>query len=108
MTRKGGIRRAGDVLSSIIESLRLGPGIAGWKAVSAWEEIAGPEYAGHTKAIRFESGRLVVEVESSAWMARLGMDKPVLLERIEKKVGSGIVRDVMLVMAGRAAREEDT
>ena len=108
MTRKGGIKRAGDILSSLIERLKLGPGIAGWSAVSAWNEIIGSEYAGHTKAIRFDGSRLVVQVDSSSMMARLGMDKPVLLKRIETKVGSGVVEDLMFVMAGRSAREEDT
>ena len=108
MTRERGIKRAGDVLTSILESLKLGPGLAGWQAVSAWEEIAGPEHAGHTKAVRFASGRLVVQVDSSSRMARLSMEKPVLLERIVARIGPGVVRDLMFVMAGRSAREEDS
>jgi predicted nucleic acid-binding Zn ribbon protein len=102
------MKRAGDVLSSIIESLKLGPGLAGWRAVTAWNEIAGPRYAEHTKARRYEGGRLYVEVDNSAWMAQLGMDKPMLLNKISEKVGPGVVRDLMFVVAGRSAREEDT
>ena len=108
MTRKGGMKRAGDILSSIIDSLNLGPGLAGWRAVNAWEDIAGPRYAEHTKALKFDGGRLYIQVDNSAWMTQLGMDKPVLLQKISDKVGPGIVRDLMFVMAGRSAREEDT
>jgi len=108
VTRKGGIKHAGDVLSSIIESLKLGPGLAGWRAVTAWKEIAGPKYAEHTKALRYQGGRLYIEVNSSAWMAQLGMEKPALLKKISEKVGPGVVRDLMFVVAGRSAREEDT
>ena len=108
MTRKGGMKRAGDILTSIIDSLKLGPGLAGWRAVSAWEEIAGPQYAGHTKALRFDGGRLYIQVDNSVWMAQLGMEKPVLLQKIRDKVGPGVVRDLMFVVAGRSAREEDT
>lgn len=107
MTRRGGIKRAGDVLSSIIESLKLGPGLAGWRAVAAWKDIAGPHYAEHTRAVRYEGGRLYIEVANSAWMTQLGMDKPELLKKISEKVGPGVVRDLMFVMAGRSAREED-
>jgi predicted nucleic acid-binding Zn ribbon protein len=108
VTRNRELRRAGDVLSKIIENLKLGTGLAGWQAVNAWEDIAGPEHAGHTKAVRFSTGRLVVEVDSSARIARLGMEKPVLLERISERVGPGVVRDLMFVMAGRSAREESS
>jgi predicted nucleic acid-binding Zn ribbon protein len=108
VTRRGGIKRAGDVLSSIIESLKLGPGLAGWRAVNSWEEIAGPRYAEHTKALKYEGGRLYIEVDNSAWTAQLGMEKPLLLRKIAEKVGPGVVRDLMFVVAGRPAREEDT
>jgi predicted nucleic acid-binding Zn ribbon protein len=106
VTRSREVKRAGDVLSKIIDSLKLGTGLAGWQAVNAWEEIAGPEHAGHAKAVRYSAGRLVVEVDSSARIARLGMEKPVLLERITERVGPGVVRDLMFVMAGRSVREE--
>lgn len=108
MTRNREMRRAGDVLSKIIESLKLGKGLAGWRAVNAWKEIAGSEHAGHTKAVRYSAGRLVVQVDNSARMARLSMEKPVLLERIGERVGPGVVRDLMFVMAGRSAREESS
>jgi predicted nucleic acid-binding Zn ribbon protein len=108
VTRSREARRAGDVLSKIIERLKLGTGLAGWQAVNAWEEIAGPAHAGHTKAVRFSAGRLVVEVDSSARIAGLSMEKPVLLERIGERVGPGVVRDLMFVMAGRSAREESS
>jgi predicted nucleic acid-binding Zn ribbon protein len=106
VTRKREAKRAGDVLSRIIERLKLGTGLAGWQAVNAWDEVAGPEHAGHAKAIRYSAGRLVVEVDSSARMAGLGMEKPVLLERISERVGPGVVRDLMFVMAGRSPKEE--
>ncbi len=108
MTRDREVKRAGDVLSRIIESLRLGPVMAGWRAVEAWDEIAGPDHAGHTRAVRFSSGRLFVQVDSSARIARLSMEKPRLLERIGEKVGSGIVRDLMFVMSSRSTRGERT
>lgn len=107
MTRKGGMKRAGDILSSIIDRLNLGTGLAGWRAVSAWEEIAGPRYAEHTKALRFDKGRLYIQVDNSSWMTQLGMEKPVLLHKISETIGPGIVRDLMFVVAGRSPREED-
>jgi predicted nucleic acid-binding Zn ribbon protein len=101
------MKRAGEILSSIIDGLKWGPTLAGWRAVSAWEEIAGPRYAEHTKALRFDKGRLYIEVDNSAWTAQLGMDKPILLKKISDNVGPGIVRDLMFVVAGRPPREEE-
>ncbi len=108
MTRSGEVKRAGEVLSKILESLHLRQGLAGWRAVSSWGEIVGPEHGKHTKAVRFASGRLFIEVDSSARMAQLGMEKPELLRKIGAVVGAGVVRDLMFVMAGRSSKEERT
>jgi predicted nucleic acid-binding Zn ribbon protein len=95
------MQRAGDVLAGIIEGLNLGPRLAGWKAVDAWEDVVGAEEAGRARAVRFENGRLVVEVDSSARMARLGFEKPALLQKLNSRAGEGVVRDLTFVMAGR-------
>ena len=108
MTRSGEVKRAGEVLSKILESLHLQQGLAGWRAVSSWGDTVGPEHGEHTKAVRFASGVLFVEVDSSARMAQLGMEKPELLRKIASVVGAGVVRDLMFVMAGRSSKEGKT
>jgi predicted nucleic acid-binding Zn ribbon protein len=100
------MKRAGDVLAGIIDGLNLGPRLAGWKAVGAWDDVIGAEAAGRAKAVRFEQGRLVVEVDSSARMAQLGYEKPTLLEKLNAEIGEGVVRDLTFVMAGRSIKEE--
>lgn len=102
------MRKAGDVLAGILDGLNLGPRLAGWKAVEAWEGVIGAEAAGRTKAVRFEQGRLVVEVDSSARMAQLGFEKPALIEKLNARTGDGVVRDLTFVMAGRSAKGERT
>ena len=106
MESKKGMKAAGEVLTGILEGLNLGPRIAGWKAVAAWEDVIGADAAGRTKTVRFEHGRLVVEVDSSARMAQLGYEKPALLDKLNARAGEEVVRDLAFVMAGRSAREE--
>jgi len=99
------MQRAGDVLAGIIEGLNLGPRLVGWKAVDAWEDVVGAEEAGRARAVRFDGGRLVVEVDNSARMARLGFEKPKLLEKLNARAGEGVVRELTFVMAGRPMKE---
>lgn len=106
MRSKRGMKAAGDLLTGVLESLNLGGRIAGWKAVAAWEDVIGTDAAGRTRAVRFEHGRLVVEVDSSARMAQLGYEKPALLDKLNARAGEEVVRDLSFVMAGRSAREE--
>ena len=94
------------MLAGIINGLNLGPRLAGWKAVGAWDEVVGAKVAGHTKAVRFDQGRLVVEVDSSARMAQLGFEKPALIEKLNARTGDGVVRDLTFVMGGRSVKEE--
>jgi predicted nucleic acid-binding Zn ribbon protein len=103
---KRDMKRAGDLLAGIIEGLHLGEKLSGWKAVEAWGEIVGADVAGRTKAVRFEQGRLIVEVDSSARMAQLGFEKPALLEKLNARAGECVVRDLTFVMAGRSAKKE--
>ena len=108
MTGSREVKRAGDILSRVIESLNLRRGLAGWQAVGIWAEIAGGQHARHTRAVRFSSGRLFVEVDSSARMAQLCMEKPELLRKIANSVGTDVVRDLVFVMAGRSSKEGRT
>ena len=108
MTGGREVKRAGDILSTVIESLNLRRGLAGWQAVAVWADVAGPDNAGHTRAVRFASGRLFVEVDSSARMAKLSMEKPELVRKLGKEVGAGVVRELVFIMAGRSSKEERT
>lgn len=82
------------VLSRVLRQLGLEGDLEAWRAVDEWPEVVGPRVSQHTRAVAFRDGTLRVEVEGSAWMQELGYLKRDLIQRINRHLGSDLVRDV--------------
>lgn len=92
-------RRLGDVLPDVVKKLRLAEVVAAAPIVSAWPELVGPTIARHSRALTIEDGRLVVVVDSPAWLAQLNYLAPQLLSRIRTRTGGGTVRDFRFILS---------
>lgn len=72
--------------------------LQGWDAVERWSGIVGPRIAGHSRAVAYRQGALVVEVDGSAWMHELGVLKRQLLRTLNRELGPSAVRDLRYVV----------
>jgi hypothetical protein len=63
--RTKGPERLGDILPRVLEEAGLVPERRQGEIVKAWESVAGPMVAAHTRVISFRSGRLTIGVESA-------------------------------------------
>ena len=70
----------------------------GWRAVQEWPDAVGPALARRTRAVSFQEGTLLVEVEGSAWMHELGYLKQELIRMVNRELGSDRVREVRFVV----------
>ena len=86
------------VLPRVLRQLGLEEGLLGWRAVREWDEAVGPRVARHARAVAFRDGVLQVEVEGSAWMHELGFLKADLLRKINRHLGSRLVKNVRFVV----------
>jgi len=86
------------VLPRVFKQLGLDEGLLGWRAVREWEQAVGPRVARHARAIAFREGVLQVEVEGSAWMHELGFLKPELMRKVNRHLGSRLVKNVRFVV----------
>ena len=86
------------VLPRVLKRLGLDQGLLGWRAVQEWEQVVGPRVARHTRAIAFRDGVLQIEVEGSAWMHELAFLKQDLVRKVNRHLGSRLVRDVRFVV----------
>ena len=86
------------VLPRVFKQLGLEDGLLGWRAVREWEQVVGPRVARHTRAVAFHDGVLQVEVEGSAWMHELGFLKPDLMRKVNRHLGSRLVKNVRFVV----------
>ncbi len=71
----------------------------GWRAVKEWPAAVGPRIARRARAVSFQEGTLVVEVEGSAWLHELSMLKPDLVRQMHRRLGSAHVRDLRFIHA---------
>lgn len=85
------------IMPGLLAKLGLADAANGWRAIGEWSSLAGPRIARHSRAVRFDSGVLTVEVEGSAWMQELGYLKRELVRKINQHLGSDVVHDVRLV-----------
>ncbi len=82
------------VLPRVLKQLGLEQGLLGWRAVSEWAEVVGPQLARRTRAVAFHEGVLHIEVEGSPWMQELGFLKRDLVRKINEHLGRRLVHDV--------------
>ena len=92
------MRAVRDLLPGLLERFGLASGVAGWRAVREWPEVVGERVARRTRAVSFEKGVLLVEVDGSAWLQELGFLKRELIGQLNRHLGSNQVRHLRFVM----------
>jgi predicted nucleic acid-binding Zn ribbon protein len=98
--------RLGDVIEAIVGSLGQGKNFHGWRIVSRWPEIVGPQMARSSRAVRYADGVLYVVVKGDAWRQELEMDLEHILGMIHAVPGGRAVERIVL-RAGSHLEHED-
>lgn len=95
----------GGTLQSMLEDLGLAATLKGWEAMSFWAEVVGSPANERSHAVAFDAGRLIVEVDSPAWMTQLSYLKREYRARLNSRLGpSGdggdIIHDIQFTPRG--------
>ena len=90
------MRRIGDLLDATLKRLRLGDRIHAHRALGEWAETVGPQVAGHATPMEVAGTTLLVQVDHSAWLAQLRLLAPVILERLNTRLGAGTITHLVL------------
>lgn len=69
--KRGGIHSLSDSLQSYLTASGLGDQLASWPVFDAWSRAAGERMGERARPVRFDSGILVVEVDSAAHLHEL-------------------------------------
>jgi len=92
--RKRPLTPIGSVLKTLLSKLELHEDTAErGKAMLAWEIVAG-DASKHSEPAHFRGSVLVVSVSNHAWLHELSMRKSELLGKLEREVGTGIIKDL--------------
>ncbi len=79
------------------------PYLAFW----GWAELVGAPLARHTRPWKVSGHTLVVAATNGPWAQELFMLRPLLLERLAKRLGRGILTEVQIVARSELPRAED-
>jgi predicted nucleic acid-binding Zn ribbon protein len=93
------VQSISGVLPALLRSLGLETGVMGWRAVREWPDAVGPGVARRTRAVSFQEGTLLVEVEGSAWLHELTMLRRDLLRQLNQHLGAPLVRELNFINA---------
>lgn len=91
----GSVSSVGNLAKNLLKNLGLEGSSKNRRINDAWKTAAGPEIAGHTRAVRLRNNVLTVEADSSALAAELnGFEKEALLERLAGVAGNLAILDL--------------
>ena len=91
-------------LDSLLEKLGVRATLRGWDALRLWADVVGEPAAARTRAVAFEDGRLIVEVDGPAWSAQLSYLRREICARLNGRLGVNVVRDIQFTPARGGAR----
>ena len=79
----------------------------GWRERAAigavfgrWDQIVGPDLAGHTRPESFADGEVVVRADSAAWATQVRLLATTLVRRLNEELGHGTVATVKVTGPG--------
>lgn len=76
----------------------------GWKSpvavgsvLARWEELVGQEIALHCRPESFDGNTVLVRCDSTAWATQLRLISPMLIQRFDAELGSGVVTRISVL-----------
>ena len=100
-----GVEPIGKILKEVIDELGVTRRLAEQRAVVEWSEIVGPKVAEHSRALRIEGGRLVVEVPSTVWAQELSLMRRTIRQKINRRLGIRTVENLQFVVGGKGSHD---
>ena len=84
-------------IEEAIESAGIKSALHQESAVTLWGAVVGRAVSSVTKAEGVDSGTLVVRVESSVWRQELHMQKKEMINKLNKKIGTKVIREIRFI-----------
>jgi len=93
-----------DSIPSVVAELLRNQPLSPAKIDFAWQAAVGPAMARATSVTLAEGGELTVVVSDRHWKREVAAAVPLIVPRLERLLGTGVVGKVVVKVAGREAR----
>lgn len=86
----------GEVFKEYLKETGLDQGVLRMNVFDAWDSVVGEKYKEYTLDKYFKDGRLICRISSSSAKTQLFMNRIVITERMNKILGSEVVKTLIL------------
>lgn len=97
--RTGSLSRIGDLAEDFLRRSDRSGGFAGARVCAAWEGVAGPTVAAHSRAVRVTDGELLIAVDSAVWANELHLMSSTYITELQRRVGKDAVRAIRFTVS---------
>lgn len=94
---KNSFEQLNKILARILKEYGMEKHVKEAEALNIWQEEIGDRIVKVTKPIKVVDGKLFVKVKSSSWRSELILLKPAILNKINKRLGKSIIKDIVFV-----------
>lgn len=81
-----------DYLDDVPHRKRLKRGMI----LSLWDETVGESIAKQTQNLRFDKGKLIMNVKNPAWRQEIHMKRYSIAKKLNDKVGEKIIKEIVV------------
>jgi predicted nucleic acid-binding Zn ribbon protein len=86
-------------LDEFLKDIGLAVRVKGWQALPLWGEVVGPGAAARSRAIAFDGGRLIVEVDGPAWASQLSYLRRTIRDSLNERLGERVIQEIQFTPA---------
>lgn len=94
--RRNKTQTISEVLNDLVKEYRLGPKLREAAVINAWDNVTGKAITSRTSSIYIKNGVLHVHITSSVVKNELMMLREALRERLNREVGSEVVKEIVI------------
>jgi predicted nucleic acid-binding Zn ribbon protein len=87
----------GQILNKYLTDLGIYKPIKSYKALNLWHEVVGEKISKVTEPERLSDGKMFVKVKNASWRNELVFHKRDIIDKINRAVGSSVVKDIVLM-----------
>jgi hypothetical protein len=84
----------GPAMDAFVRDLGLAGTLAQYDILTAWPDVVGEKIARVTTAQRMDNGVLFIGVRSAAWRNELTLKRLEIIDKLNRRAGSSIVKDI--------------
>lgn len=100
------IERLSTTLLKVLKAQGMEGRLSEYRIVGQWEQAVGAAIARHAQPVAVRAKKLVLVVDSPAWMQQLSLMKPEIMEKLNQGLGRDGIKDITLKLGEVAVSEK--